>query len=121
MKGNVSIKGSAIEKPKTRKVRKTQEDPYKMIFEGVVLEVRKNPRISLWSAKSAAVFRFLKKLNLHLVLAKRRQCLLKKPCNRSILKSGNCLKTKNFNFFKFSHEVTIIREKIFQYPVQHIN
>jgi hypothetical protein len=32
-----------------------------MIFEGVVLEVRKNPRISLWSAKSAAVFRFLKK------------------------------------------------------------
>ncbi|HHT19759.1 MAG: AAA family ATPase [Euryarchaeota archaeon] len=61
MKGNVSIKGSAIEKPKTRKVRKTQEDPYKMIFEGVVLEVRKNPRISLWSAKSAAVFRFLKK------------------------------------------------------------
>lgn len=31
------------------------------IVEDVLLEVHKNPRISLWSAKSAAVLRFLKK------------------------------------------------------------
>lgn len=31
------------------------------IIEAVLLEVHKNPRISLWSAKSAAVLRFLKK------------------------------------------------------------
>jgi hypothetical protein len=42
------------------KTRKQKEDPNKIIIDGVVLEVRKNPRISLWSAKSAAVLRFLK-------------------------------------------------------------
>lgn len=31
------------------------------IIDTVLLEVHKNPRISLWSAKSAAVLRFLKK------------------------------------------------------------
>jgi hypothetical protein len=31
------------------------------IIESVLVEVHKNPRISLWSAKSAAVLRFLKK------------------------------------------------------------
>jgi hypothetical protein len=31
------------------------------IIETVLVEVHKNPRISLWSAKSAAVLRFLKK------------------------------------------------------------
>lgn len=31
------------------------------IIDAVLLEVHKNPRISLWSAKSAAVLRFLKK------------------------------------------------------------
>jgi len=31
------------------------------IVEAVLVEVHKNPRISLWSAKSAAVLRFLKK------------------------------------------------------------
>lgn len=31
------------------------------IVDAVLLEVHKNPRISLWSAKSAAVLRFLKK------------------------------------------------------------
>ncbi|HHY00322.1 MAG: AAA family ATPase [Methanobacterium sp.] len=56
-----SSEGSAKEKPSAKKVRKTQENHNKIIFEGVVLEVRKNPRISLWSAKSAAVLRFLKK------------------------------------------------------------
>jgi len=45
---------------KVRKPRKSKEDPTKIIIDGVVMEVRKNPRISLWSAKSAAVLRFLK-------------------------------------------------------------
>ena len=31
------------------------------VVDAVLLEVHKNPRISLWSAKSAAVLRFLKK------------------------------------------------------------
>ena len=33
----------------------------KELLNDVLLEVHKNPRISLWSAKSAAVLRFLKK------------------------------------------------------------
>lgn len=37
------------------------------LVENVILEVDKNPRISLWSAKSAAVLRLLKKHNLNLV------------------------------------------------------
>ena len=45
---------------KLKKVSKTEEDPNKIIVDGVILEVRKNPRISLWSARSAAVLRFLK-------------------------------------------------------------
>lgn len=43
----------------------TQEKPAlsvdEKVVEAVLLEVHKNPRISLWSAKSAAVLRFLKK------------------------------------------------------------
>jgi hypothetical protein len=55
-KSSSKIKSSSIE----RKSRKTREDPNKIIVDGVILEVRKNPRISLWSARSAAVLRFLK-------------------------------------------------------------
>lgn len=51
----------AAKKTKKDKItQKPNEDPNKIIMDGVVLEVRKNPRISLWSAKSAAVLRFLK-------------------------------------------------------------
>jgi hypothetical protein len=51
----------AVQKPKKATAApKPQKDPTKIIIDGVVLEVRKNPRISLWSAKSAAVLRFLK-------------------------------------------------------------
>lgn len=45
---------------KSKKEPKPGIDPDKVILDTVVLEVRKNPRISLWSAKSAAVLRFLK-------------------------------------------------------------
>lgn len=31
------------------------------IVEGILAEIKKNPRISLWSAKSAAVLRYLRK------------------------------------------------------------
>ena len=31
------------------------------VIDGVLAEIKKNPRISLWSAKSAAVLRYLRK------------------------------------------------------------
>lgn len=70
------------EKPKPRKTRaksatsanksKSSKAPKKVqdtrnlnaddrVIDAVLVEVHKNPRISLWSAKSAAVLRFLKK------------------------------------------------------------
>ncbi len=56
-----SAKKAASSAPKkSKKSPKLKEDPNKIIIDGVILEVRKNPRISLWSAKSAAVLRFLK-------------------------------------------------------------
>ena len=58
----VSKSSSRVKNPqKTKKQpRKAKEDPNRVIIDGVVLDVRKNPRISLWSARSAAVLRFLK-------------------------------------------------------------
>jgi len=44
----------------SKKEKKEKLDVKVDLIRGVVLEVRKNPRISLWSAKSAAVLRFLK-------------------------------------------------------------
>ena len=44
-------------RPKETKVSNVDEK----IVDAVLLDVHKNPRISLWSAKSAAVLRFLKK------------------------------------------------------------
>ena len=55
-----SSKKTPPQKKKAKKAIKPKEDPNKIILDAVVLEVRKNPRISLWSAKSAAVLRFLK-------------------------------------------------------------
>ncbi len=43
-----------LDRHKTRRI-----DPE--IIEAILDEVKKNPRISLWSAKSAAVLRFLRK------------------------------------------------------------
>ncbi len=56
----VSNSSKSKNSSKLKKVSKTEEDPNKIIVDGVILEVRKNPRISLWSARSAAVLRFLK-------------------------------------------------------------
>jgi hypothetical protein len=44
----------------SKKEKKEKLDVKVDLIRDVVLEVRKNPRISLWSAKSAAVLRFLK-------------------------------------------------------------
>lgn len=44
----------------SKKEKNAKSDTNRDIMGVVVLEVRKNPRISLWSAKSAAVLRFLK-------------------------------------------------------------
>ena len=44
-------------RPKETKISNMDEK----IVDAVLLDVHKNPRISLWSAKSAAVLRFLKK------------------------------------------------------------
>jgi hypothetical protein len=52
----ISKKGSK----ESKKKQKAKSDINRDIVGSVVLEVRKNPRISLWSAKSAAVLRFLK-------------------------------------------------------------
>lgn len=46
-------------KAKTQELQSITVDD--KIVDAVLLEVHKNPRISLWSAKSAAVLRFLKK------------------------------------------------------------
>jgi len=59
--GKKATKKTPAKKPKkTQKTTKTSANPNNPIIDNVVLEVRKNPRISLWSARSAAVLRFLK-------------------------------------------------------------
>ncbi|MGB7968394.1 MAG: AAA family ATPase, partial [Methanobacterium sp.] len=46
------------------------------LVENVILEVRKNPRISLWSAKSAAVLRLLKKTKPEFSISKEASSLI---------------------------------------------
>ncbi len=48
----------------------------KNLVENVILEVRKNPRISLWSAKSAAVLRLLKKTKPEFSISKEASALI---------------------------------------------
>jgi len=48
----------------------------KGLVENVILEVRKNPRISLWSAKSAAVLRLLKKTRPEFSISKEASALI---------------------------------------------
>ncbi len=52
--------------------------PYvdEILVENVILEVRKNPRISLWSAKSAAVLRLLKKTKPEFSISKEASTLI---------------------------------------------
>ena len=46
------------------------------LIENVIMEVRKNPRISLWSAKSAAVLRLLKKTKPEFSISKEASALI---------------------------------------------
>ncbi len=46
------------------------------LVENVILEVHKNPRISLWSAKSAAVLRLLKKTKPEFSISKEASALI---------------------------------------------
>lgn len=56
------IEEKKVEEKTTPEVNKPIDFSFdEKIVENVLLEVHKNPRISLWSAKSAAVLRFLKK------------------------------------------------------------
>ena len=48
----------------------------KGMVENVILEVHKNPRISLWSAKSAAVLRLLKKTKPEFSISKEASSLI---------------------------------------------
>jgi len=47
-----------------------------VLVESVMIEVRKNPRISLWSAKSAAVLRLLKKTKPEFSISKEASALI---------------------------------------------
>lgn len=65
------VKDSEIETPKVETLNEepenSLEDPAgakeinKLIVEDILTDVRKNPRISFWSARTAAVLRFLRK------------------------------------------------------------
>jgi hypothetical protein len=52
---------------------KTANDP---TIQAVLVEVNKNPRISLWSARSAAVLRFLKKTRPEFSISKEASALI---------------------------------------------
>jgi hypothetical protein len=53
--------------------KKTADDP---TIQAVLMEVNKNPRISLWSARSAAVLRFLKKTKPEFSISKEASALI---------------------------------------------
>ncbi len=96
VKRKVSKKDSTKEKPTTKKVKKTHEDPNKIIIEGVVLEVRKNPRISLWSAKSAAVLRFLKNTKPAFSISKEASVLIEEAVQQKYPEIWEIFEDENF-------------------------
>lgn len=76
------LKDENIEKTETKKeiseASKSNEirENSEQIIEEVMLEVKKNPRISLWSAKSAAALRFLKKTRPEFSISKEASALI---------------------------------------------
>jgi hypothetical protein len=56
--------------------RKSKSSVDDTLVENVIMEVRKNPRISLWSAKSAAVLRLLKKTKPEFSISKEASALI---------------------------------------------
>ena len=66
-------------KPKNLKIeskKSIQNTIDQTLVESVIMEVRKNPRISLWSAKSAAVLRLLKKTKPEFSISKEASALI---------------------------------------------
>lgn len=61
----------AVEAPETK-----NSSVDEVLVENVILEVHKNPRISLWSAKSAAVLRLLKKTKPEFSISKEASVLI---------------------------------------------
>lgn len=81
---------------KERKSRKTREDPNKIIVDGVILEVRKNPRISLWSARSAAVLRFLKNTKPAFSISKEASALIEEAVQQKYPEIWEMFERENF-------------------------
>ncbi len=82
--------------PKVGKPRKPKEDPNKIIVDGVVLEVRKNPRISLWSARSAAVLRFLKNTKPAFSISKEASALIEEAVQQKYPEIWEMFDKENF-------------------------
>jgi hypothetical protein len=93
----VSRSSSKVKSPqKTKKPRKTKEDPNKVIIDGVVLDVRKNPRISLWSARSAAVLRFLKNTKPAFSISKEASALIEEAVQQKYPEIWEMFEEENF-------------------------
>jgi hypothetical protein len=88
-KKSLKVSNKATKKPKKQEeaVNKIQSEKEskdnkqidlidESLIENVILEVHKNPRISLWSAKSAAVLRLLKKTKPEFSISKEASALI---------------------------------------------
>jgi len=79
-----------------KKEKKSKSDVNVNIINGVVLEVRKNPRISLWSAKSAAVLRFLKNTKPAFSISKEASSLIEEAVQQKYPEIWELFKDENF-------------------------
>ena len=91
----VSRTSKAKASPQPRKT-KTSEDPNKIIVDGVIMEVRKNPRISLWSARSAAVLRFLKNTKPAFSISKEASALIEEAVQQKYPEIWEMFEKENF-------------------------
>ncbi|MGB8233984.1 MAG: AAA family ATPase, partial [Methanobacterium sp.] len=73
---NTEAKNNKSKDFKTEEKKSIQNTVDQTLVENVILEVRKNPRISLWSAKSAAVLRLLKKTKPEFSISKEASALI---------------------------------------------
>lgn len=92
----VSNSSKSKNSSKLKKVSKTEEDPNKIIVDGVILEVRKNPRISLWSARSAAVLRFLKNTKPAFSISKEASALIEEAVQQKYPEIWEMFEKENF-------------------------
>jgi hypothetical protein len=83
-----------LKQPKKEKKGKT--DINRDIVRVVVLEVHKNPRISLWSAKSAAVLRFLKNTKPAFSISKEASALIEEAVQQKYPEIWDLFKDEDF-------------------------